>query len=307
MKILITGGAGFIGSHIADAFLNSGNEVFIIDNLSTGKETNIPKEAKFYKEDICSEETTKIIKSEKFDVIDHHAAQVSVSRSVREPKFDAQVNIIGTINLLTAAAESGVKKFIFSSSGGTIYGEVKGEPANESFAPCPISPYGIAKLAGEYYIKIICNQAGMKYTILRYANVYGPRQDPHGEAGVVAIFSKAMLAGRSPTIFGDGGCIRDYVYGPDLARANLLSLTAGDNAIVNIGSQTTTDVNQLATLLKNITNFQGEILYGEPRAGDIQRSVLNIGKAKIILNWEPQISLAEGCALTVEYFKNNEH
>ena len=224
MKILVTGGAGFIASHIADAYLAAGHEVVVLDDLSSGKRANVPAAAKFYPADIRSPETREIVRNERPEVISHHAAQMDVRRSVADPGFDAEVNVLGFINLLEAAREVGVRKVIFASSGGAVYGEQVEFPASESHAHDPLSPYGITKATGEHYLYYYRAVHGLPYVALRYANVFGPRQDPHGEAGVVAIFTERLLAGQAPTINGDGGQTRDYVFVADVVRANVAAL-----------------------------------------------------------------------------------
>jgi UDP-glucose 4-epimerase len=303
MKVLVTGGAGFIGSHIVDSYLENGLEVVIVDNFFTGKRENINPEAKFYNMDICSLELKKIFEKEKPDFVNHHAAQIDVRKSVNEPYFDAKVNIMGTLNILKNSLKYKVKKLIFASSGGVIYGEVKDEPANENFLSCPISPYGISKLAGEEYIKFYGREFGLNYTILRYGNVYGPRQDPFGEAGVVAIFTNKMLKGETPIIYGDGRQIRDYVYVKDVVKANLLALEKGNNEIINIGTSIPTTVDELYHELKEIIKFKGKSEYAEERKGELKRSLLDRKKAKDILRWKPAYSLKQGLKETFEYFR----
>ena len=312
MKIVITGGAGFIGSHIADAYISAGHDVVVIDNLSSGKKENLNPSARFYHADITDKVSVgKILESESPDIINHHAAQIDVRRSVADPAFDARVNIIGTINLLEAARQAGcVRKIIFASSGGTIYGEcpLAGEAANafpdESSAPNPMSPYGVSKLASEFYLKYYSSQFGIKFTILRYANVYGPRQDPHGEAGVVAIFSGKILSGEECAIYGDGKQMRDYVYAGDVARANLSALLSGDDEIINIGTSVATDVNKLYSIMVSLEpSYSKKAVYRPPRAGELFRSVLNIKKAAKVLNWQPSVTLEEGLKITMEFFR----
>ncbi len=224
MKILVTGGAGFIASHIADAFIEEGHSVHILDNLSSGFEKNINPKASFIKADIRDKSLSKIFEKEKFDVINHHAAQMDVRRSVADPAFDAEINILGTINLLQNAVKYKVSKFMFASTGGAIYGEQEYFPADEKHPTAPLSPYGISKLSVEKYLFFYKAQYDLNYSILRYANIYGPRQNPHGEAGVVAIFSKKLLNGEQPVINGEGKQTRDYTFVKDVVKANLLAL-----------------------------------------------------------------------------------
>jgi UDP-glucose 4-epimerase len=305
MKVLVTGGAGFIGSHISDQLLAAGHDVAVVDDLSSGKRENLSDKARLHVLDIRSPELGKVFAEEKPEVVIHCAAQISVSRSVREPAFDATVNLVGPLNMLQHCVETGVRKIIFSSSGGTVYGEVPGEPAPENTVFAPMSPYGISKMAFEYYLEFFRQEFGLTYTALRYGNVYGPRQDPHGEAGVVAIFSKMMLSGKTPTINGDGKYYRDYVYAGDVARANVICLNKGDNRAFNVGTAITTDVNELYAVLKKVIEFPNEANHGPHRPGDLRRSVLAIDRAREELGWVPQMTLEEGFRNTVEYFRTH--
>lgn len=304
MKILVTGGAGFIGSNVADALIKAGHKVVIVDNMYMGNKKNINKKAKFYKMDIRDKRIAAVIKKEKIDVINHHAAQISVPDSVKKPAFDADINVMGLINLLEAAKDNKVKKIIFISSGGTVYGDPKKMPVHEGLPIAPESPYGIAKAAGEFYVKFYARQYGLKYTILRYSNVYGPRQIPHGEAGVVAIFIKKIMEGATPMIFGGGICVRDYVYVGDVARANVLAVTRGHNNEFNIGTNIPTNVNQLFGHIRKATGYPADAAKGPYREGDILANYLSYNKAKKILGWRPNVGLAEGIARTYEYFLN---
>jgi UDP-glucose 4-epimerase len=302
MKILVTGGAGFIGSNVVDIYIQNGYKVVVVDDLSMGNLENVNKKAKFYKMDIRDKKIIDIIKKEKIQVINHHAAQISVPDSVKNPLLDADINIKGTLNLLFAAKENKIKKFIFISSGGTVYGEPQKLPAREDYKICPENPYGISKVAGEHYVKFFAKQYNFKYVILRYSNVYGPRQIPHGEAGVVAIFIKKILAGEKPVIYGKGKCVRDYVYVGDVASANLKALKIGDNDEFNIGTGIPTNVNKLFEIIKKVTGYKDEPEYGPFRKGDILANYLDITKAKKILNWQPKISLEQGIKNTYNYF-----
>jgi len=305
MNVLVTGGAGFIGSHVVDKLIENGYGVIVVDNLSSGKVENLNRNALFYEQSIEDEEMMeRIFSLHRPEYVFHLAAQASVAISVREPVRDAETNIIGSLVLLEKSIKHGVKKFIFSSTGGAIYGEnVKVFPTPETETPHPISPYGIAKYSIEMYLEFFAREYGLKYTVLRYANVYGPRQDPYGEAGVVAIFTERMLRGEEVHIFGDGEYVRDYVYVDDVFSANLLAMEKGDNEVFNIGTGRGTTVNQLFKLLKEITGYDKEPVYKPPRKGDVRKSILDYTKAKEKLGWEPKVSLEEGLKLTVEYFR----
>lgn len=305
MKILVTGGAGFIGSNIVDALIEKKHKVVIVDNLATGNIKNVNKKAKFYKVSVCDKKKIDdIFKKEKIDIVIHHAAQLDVRKSVEDPCFDADVNIKGTLNILEACKNTKVKKIIFASSGGTIYGECKTKAPDEKSFANPLSPYGVAKLSVEHYIKAYSALYGLKYTILRYANVYGPRQDVNGEAGVVAIFIGKMTANKEVFVFGNGKQLRDYVYVKDVVSANIKSLTKGNNEIINIGTQKTFSVNQLVKELSLITNYKNKPVFKPKRNGELFKSFLNISKAKKVLNWTPQVSIKEGLKNTVDYFIN---
>lgn len=305
MKAIVTGGAGFIGSHIVDALVADNVSVVVVDDLSTGKKENLNPAAKFYNADICGDELESIVMNEKPDIVFHQAAQISVSRSVREPAFDAKVNLVGAITLLESCVKAGVGKIVFSSSGGTVYGEVPGAPADEATVFSPLSPYGITKMCFEYYLNFYHHEHGLKYTTLRYGNVYGPRQDPHGEAGVVAIFSKLMLKGAAPKINGDGMYYRDYVFVKDVAAANLKCIGRGDMEAINIGTGRPTNVVEIFEEIKKATGFVGEAEYGPARPGDLRRSVLDISKAEKILDWKPAVTFEKGIESTVEYFRSS--
>ncbi len=303
MKVLVTGGAGFIGSHVCDQFLRAGHEVIALDNLSSGKRENLDPRVRLAVLDIRSPEAAELIRSERPHAICHLAAQMDVRRSVEDPRFDADANILGMLNLLEAARVSGVKKFIFSSTGGAIYGEQDVFPAPESHATRPVSPYGVSKASGELYLGYYRAQYGLSYVALRYANVYGPRQNPHGEAGVVAIFAQRLVAGSPCTIFGDGGQTRDFVFGPDVARANLLAFEKDYVGAVNIGTGIETDINRLFTLLAEAagSNIQAQHAPGKP--GEQRRSCIDAGLARKVLGWEPTVGLADGLRQTVEFFR----
>ncbi|MFH1941294.1 MAG: NAD-dependent epimerase/dehydratase family protein [bacterium] len=303
MKILVTGGAGFIGSHITDSFIEQGHDVVILDNLSMGRMENIHPKAKFYLMDIRAKECGKVFEREKFDVVCHHAAQMDVRVSVEDPIFDADVNVLGTLNILQNCVRFGVQKVLFASTGGAVYGEQETFPCGEDHPNRPVSPYGITKLTVEKYLFYYNIQFGLKYVILRYANIYGPRQNPHGEAGVVAIFCKRLLAGEQPVINGDGKQTRDYVYVGDVVRANILGLTYEKNETFNIGTAIETDVNELFRHLNTMTGGSAEEKHGPEKMGEQKRSVISFKKAKKLLGWNPEVDLKEGLKRTVRYFR----
>ncbi len=308
MKILVTGGAGFIGSTIVDAYLKEGHEVVVVDNLHSGRLENLNPRAKFYLLDIRSAELAKVFELEQFDVINHQAAQKSVPASVENPKLDADINISGTLNLLELAVEHKVKKIIFGSTGGALLGDADIIPTPETAPVNIISPYALTKYAGERYLDIYARTYGLKYTVLRYANVYGPRQVAEGESGVTPIFLENLLNDKPSTLYAyehmPEGCTRDYVYVGDVARANVLALAKGDNTVFNIGTGQEISTSRVYKLLQEATGKKDVPLFaGGERVGDLERSALSIERAKEQLGWEPQVGFAEGLALTVEYFK----
>lgn len=305
MKILVTGGAGFIASHIADAFIEEGHTVFILDNLSSGFKKNVNPKAEFINKDIRDKSLSELFDKEKFDVINHHAAQMDVRRSVADPAFDADTNIIGTINLLQNAVKNNVKKFMFASTGGAIYGEQEYFPADEKHPMSPLSPYGISKLAVEKYLYFYNVQYNLKYSILRYANIYGPRQNPHGEAGVVAIFSKKLINGEQPVINGDGKQTRDYTFVKDVVKANLLALNDTVSDIYNVGTAKETDVNELFNMINDLACNRQEEKHGPAMPGEQLRSVITSRKLKEKFGWSPSTTIQEGLKSTVKYFKEN--
>jgi UDP-glucose 4-epimerase len=304
MKILVTGGAGFIGSHVVDAYLELGHEVVVVDNLSSGSIGNLNPKAKFYKMDIRDSDIEDLFKNEKPDVVNHHAAQMDVRKSVEDPIYDADVNIIGSLNLLQNCIRYGVKKFIFASTGGAIYGEQDYFPADEEHPTRPLSPYGVAKLTVEKYLYFYKEVHGLNYVVLRYANIYGSRQNPHGEAGVVAIFTSKMLKGEQPVINGDGFQTRDYTFVGDVVRANVLALSYEKSDVFNIGTGIETDVNTLFQKLKQLTGANCDEFHGPAKPGEQRRSVISYEKIYKTLGWKPMTSLDEGLRLTVEFFKN---
>lgn len=304
MKILVTGGAGFIGSNVVDAYIEAGHDVAVLDNLSTGKKENLNPKAKFFEIDLRDKNLSSVIAEFSPDIINHHAAQIDVRKSVTDPIYNAEVNDIGALNLLEAAVNNNVKKFVFASTGGAIYGEVeKKSGADEKHSQEPISPYAITKRTTELYLHAYHVNRGLKYTVLRYGNVYGPRQDPLGEAGVIAIFCGRMLEGKECTIYGDGKQLRDYVYVGDVAQANLLALESGDNQIYNIGTGKGTSVNELYATLKELLKFGKDAKYAPARAGELFRSVLSAKKIKRELGWKAKNSIKKGLKQTLKWYK----
>ena len=307
MNILVTGGAGFIASHIVDAYIALGHTVSVIDNLSTGRRENLNPKARFHELDIRDAHAVRRLFADGgFDVVNHHAAQMDVRRSVADPVFDASVNILGILTLLESAVATGVRRAIFASSGGAIYGEQDYFPADESHPTRPISPYGVAKLATEQYLYYYRAVHGVDSVCLRYANVYGPRQNPEGEAGVVAIFASKMLRREQPVINGDGTQTRDYVFVADVVRANVLALGYNSPAVFNVGTGVETDVNRLFTALRSATGAACPERHAEAKRGEQLRSVLDNTQIRKELGWEPGVSLDEGIAATVEYFRRRE-
>ena len=310
-RALVTGGAGFIGSHVADLLLANGFEVTVIDNLVSGNREQAPREAALHELDITDERAARLVRESGFDVICHLAAQIDVRKSVADPAYDSRVNIGGALNLLEAVRQSGKRstRFIFSSTGGAVYGDLVAPPTTEQAPKDPQSPYGTAKLSVEYYMGYYARVHGLDAVALRYANVYGPRQDPHGEAGVVAIFCNRLLDGTPLTIFGDGKQTRDYVYVGDVARANLLAATrplpaigALDARAFNIGTSIETDVVELARLLREIAGTSVDAKHAPERAGEQRRSAVDARKAQRLLGWQPKVPLRDGLALTYRYF-----
>jgi len=303
MKILVTGGAGFIGSNVVDALVKDGHEVTVLDNLSTGKEENINPEVKFYNIDLLDMESLELAFREfKPDVVNHHAAQIDVRKSVEDPAFDAETNIIGSINLFELSINAGVRRIIFSSTGGALYGELEKLPVSEDTPIEPLSPYGVAKYCTENYLNYFKRLYGIERVILRYANVYGPRQDPLGEAGVVAIFTGKILKGEKPVIYGDGTQTRDYVFVEDVVKANVLALE-GKEGIYNIGTGRETSVNELINVFSKVLGREVEPEYAPPRKGEVRRISLAGEKAKRELGFVPKYSLEEGLKKTIEWYR----
>jgi UDP-glucose 4-epimerase len=304
MNILVTGGAGFIGSNVADAFIAEGHTVSVVDDLSSGKPENVSPGAHFYEYDIQNPEIETIFQNERIDVICHHAAQMDVRRSVADPRFDASVNILGFLTLMELAVKYKVKKVLFSSTGGAIYGEQDYFPADENHPLRPLSPYGITKLATEKYLFYYHAVHAIPSVILRYANIYGPRQNPHGEAGVVAIFASKMLCGEQPVINGDGKQTRDYVFVEDVVKANLLALNYPRADIFNVGTGIENDVNTLFRFIRTFAGSACEEKHAPAKAGEQMRSVIDHSKAKKLLGWSPSVQLEDGLRLTVQFFKS---
>ncbi|MBI4534928.1 MAG: GDP-mannose 4,6-dehydratase [Ignavibacteriae bacterium] len=304
MNILVTGGAGFIGSHVVDEYLKLGHRVSVIDNLSSGLKSNINPAAEFHEVDIRDTSAVgEIMRKQKFDLVNHHAAQMDVRRSVADPMYDAAVNIIGVLSLLECCVRTDVLRFLFASSGGAIYGEQDYFPADEKHATRPISPYGVAKLTTENYLFYYKTVYGLDSVSLRYANIYGPRQNPEGEAGVVAIFTSKMLRGEQPVINGDGRQTRDYVYVGDVVRANVLALECKGFECFNVGTGKETDVNTLFHHIRKFTGSSAMENHGQAKKGEQLRSVLSYEKIERSLGWRPELTLEEGLKRTVEYFK----
>jgi len=306
MNILVTGGAGFIGSQIVDAYIKNGHHVTIIDNMSTGVKEFINPAADFYEMDINNDGISKVFDDHNIDIVNHHAAQIDLRKSVEDPKFDINVNIAGSVNLLENARKYKVKKFIFASTGGAIYGEHDYFPADEDHPTRPYAPYGINKMCVEKYLYYYNHVYGMDYIVFRYANVYGPRQNPHGECGVIAIFTDKILAGKQPLINGDGDQTRDYVFVNDVVNANVLALDAQGPNIYNIATTRETDVNYIFDRINHYAGTGFEEKHGPAKLGEQQRSVLSFEKISTELGWQPQTDIETGLKITTEYFKNKK-
>ncbi|MBI5134722.1 NAD-dependent epimerase/dehydratase family protein [Candidatus Uhrbacteria bacterium] len=306
MNILVTGGAGFIGSHIVDALIAQEHRVVIVDDLSTGSRRNINAQAMFYKLDIRSSRLEKIVRDVKPQAVFHHAAQMDVRRSVQDPVFDAQTNILGTIRLLAACEHAGVTNIVFASSGGAVYGDGTPLPTLESAAPSPASPYGIGKLAGEHYLRYTGARSRCRWVALRYANVYGPRQNSSGEAGVIAIFAQKMLTGSGPVINGDGRQTRDFVFVDDIVRANIAAVKSKKNGIYNIGTGRQCSINTVARLVARAAGYKPSIAHGPAKEGEQRKSAIDSHKAKEQLRWNPEVALEEGIEKTVAWFRQRK-
>ncbi|KAA0239556.1 MAG: NAD-dependent epimerase/dehydratase family protein [Dehalococcoidia bacterium] len=305
MRILVTGGAGFIGSHVVDAYVAGGHEVRVIDNLATGRRANVNAKARLHEIDVHSNETGQLFREFRPEIVNHHAAQASVKLSASDPQHDLEVNGGGTARIAFLAAQFGARKMIYSSTGGALYGDPERVPVDEEHPIRPLSAYGLSKRVGELYLDLAGRTLGLTHTILRYANAYGPRQDPHGEAGVVAIFTGKMLRGEPCTIDGDGEQEKDYVYVGDIARANVIALEKGDGQALNIGTGRGTSVNAIFGALQRATGDTTAPLHGPPRPGDVRRIWLDSARAKRVLGWEPEVDLDDGIARTVEWFRAN--
>jgi UDP-glucose 4-epimerase len=309
-RVLVTGGAGFIGSHIAQAYLAGGWEVVVLDDLSRGKERNVPSGARFVRADVRSPEARRLLAEGGFTVLNHHAAQIDVRVSVDEPALDAAINVVGLVNLLDGAGAGGVRRVVFASSGGVVYGDPEVVPTPETAPKAPISPYGVSKLAGEYYMRALAALRGFEAVAMRYANVFGPRQDPKSEAGVVSIFVSRLLEKRPLTVFGNGLQTRDYVFVRDVARANVLASTAAvpsgdgiDATAFNIATAKQTNVLELAEMVGRVMDHKPEIEFAPARAGELFRSSLDVSKARRVLGWKPEIGFDDGLPQLVDWFR----
>jgi UDP-glucose 4-epimerase len=303
MKTVVTGGAGFIGSHVVDAFVAAGHEVIVVDNLSTGKEAQVHPAARLVQLDVNDPALADLFRAERPDVVNHHAANPSVSLSVRQPAFDAMQNVVGTIHVLEAARQASVGKVVYISSGGAMYGNPEYLPVDEGHPANPVSPYALSKHTGERYVRLYGAEHGLRWTSLRYANVYGPRQDPFGEAGVISIFCRNLLDGVAPEIHWDGEQTRDFVYVGDCARANLLALEGGDGQAYNVGTGVGTSINQLFRTLLDVTDHDVVPRRGPRRPGDARDSYLDCARIARDLGWRSEIDLHQGLAQTWDWFQ----
>ncbi len=301
MKVLVTGGAGFIGSHIVDGLVESGHETVVVDNLVTGDRANLRTDVEFHEVDIRSPRLLEVLASVRPEVVVHQAAQTTVKKSTADPRYDADVNIMGLLNLLQGCAEVGVRKVTFASSGGTVYGDTENLPVKETETLAPVSPYGITKMASEHYLRYFASATGMTYTALRYSNIFGPRDHASSEH-VITVFIDMLLAGKTPTIHWDGEQAKDYLYVSDCVAANLAALTKADNEHLNIGTGKPLSVNAIYDAVSRQMGVDVEPQYGPKRPGDVRTFYLDISKAKDILNWEPKVSFEDGLASTVAYY-----
>lgn len=299
-KVLVTGGAGFIGSHVVEAFLAAGHEVQALDNLSRGKVTNLASGVTLHQMDLSDTRLDQLLSDEHFDVVSHHAAQIDVRHSVTDPAMDAQTNILGSLRLLSACVRSEVEQVVYASSGGAVYGEPRYLPTDEEHPIQPLSPYGVSKYAVELYLQQFHALHGLRFTVLRYPNVYGPRQDPLGEGGVVAIFARRMLNREPVTIYGDGEQERDFVFAPDCAKANLLAAADGTGRVYNLGTGSGTSINDLFRTMADLTGYDLEPIYRPGRPGETRRMAVNAQKARSELGWRPSVTLQEGLKRTIE-------
>ena len=306
MRVMVTGGAGFIGSHVVDRFVEAGHEVVVVDDLSTGRESNLNPKAKFVRLDLRDPDLARVFEAERPEIVDHHAAQIDVRKSVLDPVFDADVNVRGGLNLLECARRYGARRIVYASTGGAVYGEPEYLPCDEDHPINPICPYGASKHIIEHYLFMYRALYGLEYTVLRYPNVYGPRQDPYGEAGVVAIFTGRMLRGQPVTINGSGEQERDFVFVGDCARANLTAAEDGRGGIFNLGWGYGTNINQIFRELKAIIAHTDEPNYGPARPGETYKIYLDASRAREQLGWEPTVSLTDGLSQTVDYFRQAE-
>jgi len=306
VKILVTGGAGFIGSHVVDAYLQAGHEVHVLDDLSNGRRENLPAGVPLHRLDIRQPEVGDFLSAEHYDIVNHHAAQIDVRRSVEDPVYDAEVNVVGSVNLLLGAVRSGVRKVIYASSGGAVYGEPRYLPCDEDHPIDPVSPYGVSKYVVERYLQQFSATFGLRYTILRYPNVYGPRQDPLGEAGVIAIFASRMLAGEEVLIYGSGEQERDFLFVQDCARANVLALDRGDGATLNLGTGSGTSINDLFDEMAQVTGYPCPPVYMPPRKGETVRMALDAALARDVLGWRPSVRLEQGLRMTVAAMRRSK-
>lgn len=303
-KIVVTGGAGFIGSHVVDKFVNAGFDVVVVDNLATGRRDNIHPAARLYEVDIRSPELAEVFEAERPTYVSHHAAQIDVRRSVTDPLYDADVNVRGSLNVLECARKAQVERIVYASTGGAAYGEPAYLPCDESHPVAPLSPYGASKYVVEQYLHMYRVNYGLAYTVLRYANVYGPRQNPEGEAGVIAIFAWQMLRGEQTIINGDGQQERDFVYVEECAKANLMAIEQNIDGVYNIGTGSGTTINQLHEQLSKVAAYSQETVHGPEMLGETRQIYLDARKADQKMGWKPQITLDHGLRLTVEHFKS---